>query len=98
MATEVTPEQIEAWKQQHGDVFKIVVEDKVAYLRKPDRKVLSFAGAAGAKEPMKFNEAILRNCWLGGDMDIQNNDDYFLAASSIIQELIVIKEATLEKL
>lgn len=95
---EVTQEQIEAWKKKHKNVFRLTIEDKVAYLRAPDRQVLSFASAAATKDPLKFNEAILKNCWLGGDTEIRDDDAYFLAASSKIAELIEVKEAEMEKL
>ena len=95
---QATPEQIKEWKKKHGDVFRIVVEDKACYLRKPDRKVLSFAAAAGKSDPMKVGEAILKNCWLDGDMEIQNEDSYFLGASGKLDQMVEVKEAELEKL
>lgn len=95
---QATKEQIQEWKRKHGDVYRIVVEDKACYLRKPDRKVLSYAAAAGKTDPMKVNETILKNCWLDGDMEIQNNDAYFLGASSKLDQMVEVKEAELEKL
>jgi len=50
------------------------------------------------KDPLRFNEVILENCWLGGDEEIKTNDELFLAVSSKLPDLIQIKEATLEKL
>ncbi|MCK8143209.1 hypothetical protein MW871_15065 [Flavobacterium sp. I-SCBP12n] len=91
-------EEIDAWKAKHGEIFAIVVEDKIGYLRKVDRKTLSFASTVGTKDPMKFNEIILTNCWLGGDEELKNNDDYFLAVSGTLSQLIVVKEAELVKL
>ena len=95
---QATPERIEAWKGQHGEIFAIIVEDKIGYLRKVDRKTLSFASTIGTKDPMKFNEVILTNCWLGGDEELKTNDDYFLAVSGTLSQLIVVKEAELVKL
>jgi acyl-coenzyme A synthetase/AMP-(fatty) acid ligase len=94
----VTKQQIEQWKKQYGDVFRIRVEDKEGYLRKPDRKTLSYASSVAANDPLKFNEIILKNCWLGGDKALIDDDAYFLAVSAKMDELIQIKEATLEKL
>lgn len=95
---QATPEQIQAWKAQHGEIFAISVEDKIGYLRKVDRKTLSFASTIGTKDPMKFNEVILTNCWLGGDDELKTNDDYFLAVSGTLSQLIIVKEAELVKL
>ena len=94
----VTKEQIQEWKNQYKDIFVISVEDKKVYLRTPDRKTLSYASTLATKDPLKFNEVILDNCWLGGDEEIKTNDELFLAVSSKLPDLIQIKEATLEKL
>lgn len=94
----ITQEQIQAWKQKHGQVFRIVVEDKECYLKAPDRKVMSFATSMGANEPIKFNEMILNQCWLGGDEEIKTNDSYFFGASAQLAGIIEVKTATLEKL
>lgn len=95
---EATKEQVNEWKHKHGEVFRVVVEDKACYLRKPDRKMLSFAASAGKTDPMRMSETLLKNCWLDGDMEIQTDDAYFLGASSKLDQLITIKEAELEKL
>ena len=95
---DVTKEQIKQWKAEYKEVFVLRVDDKVAYLRTPDRATLSYASTLATKDPMKFNEAILTNCWLGGDEEIKTDDALFLSASSKLGELIQIKEATLEKL
>ena len=81
MSAQITQEQIDAWKAKYRDIFKITVEDKVAYLKKPDRKVLAAATAASTTNPMKFNEVVLNNCWIGGDEDIKIEDSYFLGAA-----------------
>lgn len=95
---DVTKEQIKQWKAKYKEVFVLRVDDKVAYLRTPDRATLSYASTLATKDPMKFNEAILTNCWLEGDEEIKTDDALFLSASSKLGELIQIKEATLEKL
>ena len=94
----ITKEQIQEWKQQYKDIFVISVEDKKAYLRTTDRQTLSYASTLATKDPLKFNEVVLNNCWLGGDEEIKTDDALFLAASSKLPDLIQIKEATLEKL
>ena len=94
----ITKEQIQEWKNQYKDIFVISVEDKKVYLRTPDRKTLSYASTLATKDPLRFNEVILENCWLGGDEEIKTDDALFLAASSKLPDLIQSKEATLEKL
>lgn len=94
----VSQEQIQEWKNTHGDVFKVTSGDKVCYLRSPKRKELAFASMASKDNPLAFNEMILKSCWLDGDEDIRTNDAYFMGASQVIGEIIQIKEAKLEKL
>ena len=81
-----------------ADCFEIEVEDKVCYLKKPTRKVLSLAATAGQHDPMKYNEVILANCWVDGDEEIKTDDAYFLGVSGVLAELIEVKKASLKKL
>ncbi|MBW7838582.1 MAG: hypothetical protein H3C36_02855 [Chitinophagaceae bacterium] len=96
--TKITDEQIKAWKKQHGDIFKLQIEDKVAYLKTPDRKTLSYATSVATKDPLKFNEIILNNCWLSGDEEIKTDDALFISAGAKLADLIQVKEAELVKL
>lgn len=93
-----TAEQIKEWKDNYGDIFQISVEDKTCYLRKPSRKTLSYASQIGTKDPMKFNEIILKECWLFGDEDIHTDDSLFLAVSTQLDKVVEFKQAELVKL
>lgn len=95
---QATPEQIQEWKDKHGDVFAIKVEGHVCYLHKPSRKTISYASVAGKTDPLKFNETLLRECWLGGSEAIRKDDDKFLAAGGVLDQIVEVKEADLEKL
>lgn len=98
MQNKPTQEQINEWKKKYGEISVLRVEDKVAYLKTPNRKTLSYATSVASKDPLKFNEILLDNCWIDGDEEIKTNDALFLSASSKLADLIEIKEATLEKL
>ena len=95
---QATPGQIEAWKKQHGDVFAATVDDGVCYLKKPSRKALGYATFASKSDPLKFNEVILNECWLGGDESIRIDDSKFLGLSGVLTQLIEVKEAEIKKL
>lgn len=95
---EVDAEKVAEWKAKHKDIYSIVVDGHICYLRKPDRKILSYAAPIGAKDPIKFNEILLANCWLGGSEEIKTSDDLFLGASAKVADLIEVKEAELVKL
>lgn len=95
---QATPEQIQEWKNKHGEISAIICEGRICYLKKPSRKALSYASGIGAKDPIKFNELILNDCFLGGDESFKTDDSFFLAASAQIPALIEVKEAELVKL
>lgn len=98
-AQEVTPEVIKSWKAQYGEISQFKCEDKVAYFKKPDRKALSYATTAGgSKDPFKFNEIILNNCFIGGDKEVIENDEYFLTINGFVSNLIEVKTYELVKL
>jgi hypothetical protein len=93
-----TKEQIENWKGKHGDIFRINVDEKSCYLKKPSRKILGYASIAAKTNPLKFNEVLLKECWLDGDAEIKTDDDLFLSVSSKLSEIVEVREAELEKL
>ena len=95
---QATPEQIVEWKKAHGDVRAVTVDGHIGYLKKPDRKTISYASSIGTKDPVKFNELILANCWLGGSEEIKTDDALFFGVSAVLGELIEAKSAELVKL
>ncbi|MFV0397943.1 MAG: hypothetical protein ACK5JU_07995 [Bacteroidales bacterium] len=90
-------EQIAEWKQKHTDIYKIEVGESVCYLKKPDRKTMSYVSTL-ASNPIRANEALLQNCWLGGDESIKTEDDKFFGVSAKLAEIVQIKEAEITKL
>lgn len=93
----VSPEQVEAWKKEHKHVQRLMVDGHICYLRKPDRKLISYASSVGTKDPLKFNELLLKGCWLGGSMEIQTDDELFLSVCPEIGKLLETKKAELVK-
>jgi hypothetical protein len=53
---------------------------------------------AGKTDPLKFNEVILNECFVGGSEAIKTDDSLFLGVSAKLAEIIEVKEAELEKL
>lgn len=89
---------IEAWKKKYGEIYVYEVDGKTCYLKAADRKTISAAAVVGNGDMMKYNEIILKNCWLGGDEEIMEEDRYFLGISQTLAELIEIKQGALKKL
>lgn len=98
MSYQIDQEKIEAWKKQHGDIFKITVENYSCILKKPSRKALSYGSSVAQTDPLKFNEVILKDCWLEGDQILLTDDTLFLSVCQKIGHLIEVKEAELVKL
>lgn len=96
--TELTGKQIEEYKEEYKEIFLIQVEDKKCYLHKPTRQILDAASASSSKRNSLFNETLLKNCWIAGDKDIINDDEYFMGASSQLDQIITFKNAELKKL
>ena len=94
---EVTPAQIQEWKDKYGQIFGIIVDGHICYLKKPDRKILGFASVAGKVSNVKFNETLLNNCFIGGSEEVKTDDDMFLGACSQLSEIVQMKEAELVK-
>lgn len=96
-STEVTPEQVQAWQQEHKAIFEIAVEGKKCWLKKPDREIMRFMLSTG-NDPLSRAEALLRDCWLGGDVEIQTDDDLFLAAAGVIEQILPVAHAEVKKI
>lgn len=97
---EITQIQIEDWKKQHGDVVSYTVEDKVGYFRKPTRQEISYASVASnqMKDVIKYSETLMNACWLGGDREILDKDEYFIGAMGVIEALAEVKTGEVKKL
>lgn len=96
-SAEVTPEMVEGWKKQYGDVFVVESEGKTAWLRRPDRKAISAANVIGGSDVVKINEILIRNCWLGGDMEFQTDDRLFYGLGPKVNALIEVAAVELKK-
>lgn len=91
-----TKEQVAEWKEKHGDIFEISVDDKSCILHKPTRQNLSYASVV--KDPIKMSETLLRQLWVDGDKEILEQDDLFMAVVNRMEEVIKVKEAEVKKL
>lgn len=78
-AEAVTDEMIAEWKAKYGSVFKFEVDDKVAYFKSPDRKIVG--ASTTASDNVAGNEMIANNCFLAGDEIILTDDGYFYSLS-----------------
>ena len=77
----VSEKQIQEWKDQYGVVYKLPVDDKVAYLRQPEMTDFKRAFSAMNKGgDIAFGEEMLNSLMIGGDNEVKTELEYFNAA------------------
>ena len=92
-----------AQKYNVKKVYRIAVpvgdteETAIGYLKKPNRNTMDAAMSIAASKPLKATEILLKSCWLEGDERILNDDDTFLNASSMMDEIITIRRGEIKK-
>lgn len=91
-----TKDELTAWKAKWGDLYEISVDGKSCILHKPTRRDLSYASVV--KDPIKLSEVMLKQLWVGGDMEIQEQDDLFMAVVAKMEAVLAVKEAEIKKL
>ena len=91
-------QRIEEWKKKYNKIFAYKVDEKTVYLKQPDRKILSAATIGAKGDPMKYNEIVLKNCWLGDDIELLEDDSIFFGLSQKVDELVDAKVGELKKL
>lgn len=83
-------------------MLKIPLNDEgtdhaVGFIKKPSRATMGAAMSVMAKNPLKANEIILKSSWLEGDQSILDDDDQFLAASALLEQIIQIRSGEVKK-
>lgn len=68
-----------------------------AWIKYPSRVDVSIAMTMRDTDPLKGKEIVLRNSWLDGDMSILNDDELFLSACTVLDEVINIRQAIIKK-
>lgn len=86
---EITAEQVEQWKKEYGKVFVASADGHKAYYRKPTRKDLSYAMTL-REQPLEMDEALLRNCFLGGE-PFHEELDGLLGLDPLVDQMLTIK-------
>jgi len=77
------------WQKKYGKIYGYVSTDgKVAVLRAPDLKILEICTAVSGNSDVKFDSALLQNCWLDGDKEIQEESKYFLGIRDWLANIV----------
>ena len=97
-------EKVAEWRKQYGAVwFMTFLADggkieKLAVFRPIDRQVLSFAASKMEDDGLYgFLEQGMRECWLDGDEEILEDDNYFIPAAQKFNKIIEGKQVAFLK-
>ena len=69
----------------------------VAYFRKPDRTLYGAALSIESRNPIAAKELVLKSTFLEGDKAILDDDDLFLSACTVIDEMLSVQQADIKK-
>lgn len=95
MAT-IKDKQIQDWKEQYGGVYKLPVDDKVAYLREPNMQDYKRAFTAMNKGgDIAFGEEMLNSLFIGGDAEVKTEFEYFNPARKTLIDFFRYDDAEL---
>ena len=97
-AGNVTQEQIDSWKKKYRKVFCYEVDGKRLSFKQPDRNTLAAASVIARNDPMKYNEFVLNNSFLGGERAMLEDDSVFYGLSQKMDELVAAKVGELKNL
>lgn len=96
----ITEELIKKLKKEHGEIYKVSNGNKTAIVRKPTLAELeAYQSQLAAGNMMTYNIGVFRTCCLAGDVCDQPDEEMdLISLSAKMQEVIEIKQASVEKL
>lgn len=96
---EFTKEQIKGYKTKHGKVFRYKSKDgKSCILKAPDLEVIDACRVIANGSSVKFDKAMVDNCWIDGDEDIRTVSKYQLGLFDWLGGIIEKVDGELEEL
>lgn len=100
-------DQIVKWSNQFKGIWFLPVQssdgdesviEKLAIMKPIDRHILSYASTKIEGEGLyAFLESCMRECFIDGDVEILEDDDYFIPAATSFNKIIEGKKANLLK-
>lgn len=94
----VTKEQIAEWKKEFGKIYKYKTKDgKECYLKCPTRKIIAAANVYAGNDIILQRDTVSKNCFLGGDNSIVNEDKYLYDLSNHLDSMIDMVEGELKE-
>ena len=92
-----------AWKKQYSprQLSILTVEDKLAVLRPVGASEVATFSMMVANSEIgldKASEYLLGELWLAGDMELQEDEDYFISAMLQLQNVVELKKSNFYRL
>lgn len=97
----ITQAQLNQWKYKHKKVVKLTIQDDdqttlFAYFKKPDMSIRAAVLQASKMDEFKALEVLFKNCYLGGDGKIEQEDDLRLNITTAFSDHIQPKPVKVE--
>ncbi len=94
-----TAEQIKMWKNQYGNIYKYTTTDgKWCVLKSPDLLTLDACKTISGGSSIKFDIALVDNCWIDGDVELKTIDKYRMGLFDWLGGIIKKVDGQLEEL
>jgi len=91
--------QIAAYKQRYGSIFRYTAADgKSCLLKAPSLQVIDACRALSGGSTIKFDAALVENCWVAGDEELKKEDAYRLGLFEWLGNIIQKVDGQLEEL
>ncbi|WP_075341769.1 hypothetical protein [Tenacibaculum agarivorans] len=99
----ITESQLYAWKNKFGKLIKVEGENdegepRFAYFRKPTMATRAAVLQTSKADEFKALEVLFKNCYLGGDEEVEQDDDLKLSMITAFADLTQPKEAKAKKI
>lgn len=97
----ITQAQLNQWKYKHKKVVKLTIKDDddtslFSYFKKPDMSIRAAVLQASKMDEFKALEVLFKNCYLGGDGKIEQEDDLRLNITTAFSDHIQPKPVKVE--
>ncbi|MEN2400589.1 hypothetical protein GKZ90_0012430 [Flavobacterium sp. MC2016-06] len=97
----ITQAQLNQWKYKYKKVIKLTIKDDdettlFAYFKIPDMSIRSAVLQASKMDEFKALEVLFKNCYLGGDGKIEQEDDLRLNITTAFSDHIQPKPVKIE--
>ena len=90
---------IDEYKKKYNHVFKYTSKDgKSCLLRNPDLKIIDACRTLSGGSSVKFDKALVDNCWIEGDEELRTSDEHLMGLYDWLGSIIRKVDGHMEEL